>query len=598
MKKIVWLAGALLATTLCWAATSAEQAVLWLEGEDPAHWTQAVDSLLAERNGRLPGDALSSVLKRLDALEPAARSRVVGGLGDHLGERRVRDALLNVLNDADPAVRRAALAALTGKHPLTVADAAEAEQFGTRLLALADHDTPALKDILPRVARLYRQQHAAALGVPPDDAAAFRREAARRSQPGTQASPHFERLRPLLEADHWQIRRPAFEAFAQLLDERVDDALLKLTAHRNDYVVGNALTALAARDRLDLACPVLLEWALSPLAARAGERRFQRLNHTGSQCADRQLGQWLTRYRQAANAEEQADYRRLLDHAPLQLPQQRPLLETLRADADPFLRDFARARLAARPTTTAAARGQWPLPVGTGILAAFMAASLLLAVAVFLWGFRMLQLRRLLRHLAVSKARSAGVGLVALEGEVQPLENRALAHPDTEQLCVFYDGADREVPDHHFWLLDDTGRVLVQPRHALLLSEDGVLLPGERVRMIGTARRLAGADADGKAPTVLGSGPMRASAFSRLGRGLLGSVMARRTTHLLFSDPRQRLLIWDDAHGTPFLSARETALIFLSFAFAATWMLIFLAGVAVLMHEGIAATVWRFFGLA
>jgi hypothetical protein len=213
-------------------------------------------------------------------------------------------------------------------------------------------------------------------------------------------------------------------------------------------------------------------------------------------------------------------------------------------------------------------------------------------LASFLWGFRILQVRRLLRHLSPSKVRSVGVGLVSIEGEVQPAQDGVLVHPGTEEACVYYAGADRTVPGHRFWLADDSGRVLVEPRGAVLLSEDGVLVPGERVRLIGTAQRSSRAGDDGKAPTVLRAGSARSSAFARIGQALLQSVMDRPTTRLLFSDPRRMLLIWDDAHAAPFASARETALVFLSFALAATWMLAFLAAVLVLVDSGFAAALW------
>jgi hypothetical protein len=181
-------------------------------------------------------------------------------------------------------------------------------------------------------------------------------------------------------------------------------------------------------------------------------------------------------------------------------------------------------------------------------------------------------------------------GLVSLEGEVHPVLHRVLVHPDTEEACVYYDGADRTEPDHRFWLVDDSGRVLVEPRGALLLSEDRVLVPGERVRLIATAQRLSRAGTDGKAPTILRAGKTHTSAFARIARALLQSVMGGPATRLLFSDPRRMLLIWDDAHGVPFSSPRETALMFLSFALAATWMLGFLAAVLVLADDRFAGT--------
>jgi hypothetical protein len=72
--------------------------------------------------------------------------------------------------------------------------------------------------------------------------------------------------------------------------------------------------------------------------------------------------------------------------------------------------------------------------------------------------------------------------------------------------------------------------------------------------------------------------------------------MDRRVTPLLFSDPRRWLLIWDDLHGAPFASPRETALMFASFALAATWMLVFLGAVLTLADDRFAATLWGLIG--
>ena len=596
MMRSTVIVCALVASVAAWAAPSSEQAVMWLEGEDRAQWGPAVEALLTEPDSRLPRDAVSSVFKRLDVLEPPHRARVAGGLRGRLDEPRVRDVLMRLLADPDEQVRNAALATLTEKHRIPVDSAEEAARIGAYLAGLLTPESVAAKDSLPVIADLYVQEHAAALGVPADDPAAFRREAARRSLPGVHAEPYFAALTSLIEAADWQTRRPAFAAFSLLIDGRVHEKLLSLTQSRNEYVVGNALEVLIGRGALDLVCAPLLEWALSPARARAGSLRYQRLNYAGGQCADRQLPQWLARYRQADGAGEQADYRRLIEHAPYELPQQRALLEALESDTDPFLREFARVRLEAKPVAAESGTVQVLSAAERAAAVAVMSAALLLGVATFLWGFRILQVRRLLRHLSLSQARSVGVGLVAMEGEVQPAQDGVLVHPGTEEACVYYTGADRAAPGHRFWLVDDSGRVLVEPRGAVLLSEDGVLLPGERVRLIATAQRLSRAGDDGKAPTVLRAGRTRTSAFARIGRALLESVMDRPTTRLLFSDPRRMLLIWDDAHGAPFASPRETALVFLSFALAATWMLAFLAAVLVLADDRFSATVRTLIG--
>ena len=53
-----------------------------------------------------------------------------------------------------------------------------------------------------------------------------------------------------------------------------------------------------------------------------------------------------------------------------------------------------------------------------------------------------------------------------------------LHHPVTGEPCLYYVGADSEHPDARFYLVDDTGRVLVDPQRAVLFSDDGVLVAG------------------------------------------------------------------------------------------------------------------------
>jgi hypothetical protein len=596
MSRSLFVACALAVAGAAFAARSSEQAVLWLEAEDSAQWGPAVRALLAERDDRLSRSALSSVLKRLEALEPVDRERVARGLHGALDERRVRDALARMLADADERVRNAAAATLSDTHRIPVDSPQEAAQLNGRLVLLLTPEQPEAGRIAAAVASLYVHEHAPQLGLSVDDFDSFRKEAARRSVPGTRADPHFAALVPLAEARDWNVRSKGFQALSVLIDERVHEALLQLARSPDEYVAENALSTLVKRGALEIVCPALEGWALSPAKVRAGSWRYQRLDYAGYTCAGQRLEVWIERYRQARDVNERADYRRLIDNAPNDPPRQRALLEQLEADPDAFLSAFARQRLEPRP----AARETDPREVlwtaGKSAAVGLMLATLLLGAATFLWGFRLLQVRRLLRHLAPSKARSVAVGLVSLEGEVQPAQGRVLVHPDTDEACVYYTGADRAAPQHRFWLVDDSGRVLVEPRGALLVSEDGVLVPGERVRIIATAQRLSRVSDDVRAPTILRAGAMSTRAFARVGRALLQLVMDGPTTRMLFSDPRRMLLIWDDLRGPPFSSPRQTALLFLSFALAGTWMLVFLGATLTLASDRFAATLWGLVG--
>jgi len=150
--------------------------------------------------------------------------------------------------------------------------------------------------------------------------------------------------------------------------------------------------------------------------------------------------------------------------------------------------------------TPAAASGEERPQYG---LAAALIAAGALGICILVWGFRMLQLQRLLHHLTPAKTRTVTLGLASLRGEVQPYKGRLLTHPVTEEACVYYAGAEGQASDARFWLVDDTGRVLVDPRGVVLISEDQTLVPGERVHILGTAERIS---RDGTAHIVVGRG--------------------------------------------------------------------------------------------
>lgn len=96
-------------------------------------------------------------------------------------------------------------------------------------------------------------------------------------------------------------------------------------------------------------------------------------------------------------------------------------------------------------------------------------AFALLAAAVrallFTWAWRLYALAVRVRHQPVSTVRAMAMGPVALEGELQPAGSY-LSHPVTGEPCLYYVGADSEHPDARFYLVDDSGRVLIDPQKA------------------------------------------------------------------------------------------------------------------------------------
>jgi hypothetical protein len=210
-----------------------------------------------------------------------------------------------------------------------------------------------------------------------------------------------------------------------------------------------------------------------------------------------------------------------------------------------------------------------------------------LGFVIFLWGLRLLRLRRLVHGLPPSSARSLALGQVALQGEAQPLDGDSLTHPDTGEVCLYYEGAGRRGRAPRFCVVDETGRVIVDPEGAVLLSADGVIVPGERVHLIGEARRERPGSGEGAGEVTVGAPAFRRSAFQKATQLLVGSVMGglfgRGSARTLFGDPLRCFWVWDDLHATPFTTPRETAWLVGAFLLAGTWVLVFLASAVLLL---------------
>ena len=238
-----------------------------------------------------------------------------------------------------------------------------------------------------------------------------------------------------------------------------------------------------------------------------------------------------------------------------------------------------------------AAPGAGPAPERGAVATAWLLLGLLvsggLGLTLFLWGFRLLRLRRLVQGVPPSTARSLAVGQVALQGEAQPLDGESLTHPETGEVCLFYEGAGRDGRAPRFSVVDETGRVTVNLPGALLLSADGVIVPGERVHLIGEALRGRPGPGERAGEVVVGAPGHERSAFQKTVQLMVGSVMGglfgRGSARMLFTDPLRCFWVWDDLQATPFSRPRETAWMAGAFVLAGAWVVVFVAAATALL---------------
>lgn len=269
-------------------------------------------------------------------------------------------------------------------------------------------------------------------------------------------------------------------------------------------------------------------------------------------------------------------------------PRVLPLLARLAFDPGPLDDSSLQAMAAERFEDPEPARDSGVGPT-SWLLALLALVSGWLGLVLFLWGLRLLTLRRLVRGLSPSTARSLAVGQVALQGEAQPLDGESLRHPVTREVCLFYEGADRDGRAPRFYVVDETGPVAVDPSGAVLLSADGVIVPGERVHLIGEARRGRPAPGERAGEVVVGAPAYGKSAFQRMAQLMVGSVMGgifgRGSARMLFTDPLRCFWVWDDLQATPFTTARETAWLVGAFLFAGGWVVVFVAAATALLER-------------
>ena len=239
--------------------------------------------------------------------------------------------------------------------------------------------------------------------------------------------------------------------------------------------------------------------------------------------------------------------------------------------------------------------------IAPAILIIFIIVAGFLGLILFLWAFRMLQLRMLVTGMGVSKIKSVALGQVALVGEAQPFEEIYLQHPVNDELCLYYAGADQGSYYSWFYLEDETGRILVNPKGVILLSENRALAPGDKMYVFGNVAKERFKDESGRTREELvvrkndEPRPVYLRLFHFLVQGLLGGFAKRGSSKLLFSDPRRCFWIWDDHREKPFSSFRENAIMFATFLFSGAWIVLFTAAVIALMDKGFSGSLLEFF---
>ena len=549
-----------------YSGDDAAQDVWLLENGAPETWVPAMRRLMGERH--LPQLAVASVLRRMDALEGRDRVALCIALGTAIADPRAQAALLALAHDPADAVRGAAHATLAKRGSALAPET---------LLALATEEGSERVRFL----RAWSTRYGELNGVRSAPLTAARRaaDASRRDDAAFAAL-----SRMAVDADE-QVARYATEALGLLIDTRVEDLLFE----RGQAGSIAAMWQLAYRGDARAFEPLVNRTHVQAQGAKRDWDRRKAWERLGHNLPALFLPRLVALYRGAGDAaRKEGAQLTIKGHLGLGLLADPVALREIRAlagDPDDFLRSTARKVLQwerNRQTERAA-----PKLLRDHLLAGAAAAGIAVGLLIFLLAFRLLMLKRFVHGLPTQKIRSVPPGLVALKGEVRLHAEAYALHPFTGERCVIHEG--ERLP---FWLQDDTGRVLVDPQGAALLSEDGVVLPGERVLVVGTFRKLAAPSAEGTETAdgdESGTQPsmMRHDCeltwFTRAGgwlvRALTRVTLGRNAARMMFLDARQCFWIWDDLDERPFQAQREASAMTSGALFAGAWLLVIIGAI-------------------
>jgi HEAT repeat protein len=522
-----------------------------LEAGPPSLWNEAVSGLLGE-NDQLPLHAVSSVMRRFDDLEPRLRVRVVRALRRHPQHPRTLETLVPLVREGGGELRTAAVESLFSLRTPAAMDA-----FEDLILEESPHRMGALNALV-----------ASADSVSPE---AFDER-------------YLPAIAVLLHAEDAEIRRTATKATMRIDTPGLRDEWARVLSDPDPVIREAALWHLAERGDAR-PCPELVDRAKADVDS---------IERVGSLCAPSSLFLYVDGYRNAKDDAERAFYGTLIENGLrsdfLDDPAMVASLRELSRSDEPFVRekvaaflDWGDARERARNRDEALREAVLPIVL---VLSATVAA--LLGILLFIWSFRLWTLATRVRNRPLSRAASLSSGPVALEGEAQPAGSY-LRHPVTGEPCLYYAGADVAHPEARFYLEDDSGRVLVDPRRAVFFSEDGVLVAGERVHVVGFAA--------GRSPVVVGKDEPGRPLYSRAVHGLISALLgfgrSTSVTKMLFSDPRHCFWIWDDLERRPMGERRDQLWLALGVLLGGAWMVVFAVSVMGLVDREMSEPIAR-----
>jgi hypothetical protein len=546
-----------------YSADDAAQDVWLLENGEQREWIPALRRLMRQRH--LPKLAVASVLRRMEVLDARDRLTLCKALGTALADPRAQAALLALARDWDAAVRDVARSALVrgARHlaPETLLDLA-AEQTEQRI----------------RFLRAWTNRYGVVTGV-----GSSRLEAARRAAAGALRDyDPFAILSRLSTDPDERVARRAVEAMGLLIDTRVEDRLFELGKAGN--LAG--YWQLAYRGDARAFEPLVQQTSAEARRARSDWNRLKAFERAGNYLPALFFPRLVELYREARDPQRKEGAQRMikgqLGLGLLDDPAARRELGILAGDPDDFLRSSAQKALEwerrRENERTAPARQRRALLVGGAL------TGIGVGLLMFLLAFRLLLLKRFVKGLPSHKIRSVPAGLVALSGRVEAYQDGTIAHPFTGERCVIHPGV--RLP---FWLDDGTGRILVDPAGAALLSVDGIVVPGEEVLVVGTYRNPALAGGTGGARHLGGNTNTVAlpsirrsdhemTGFARTGgwlvRALTRVALGQSAARMMFLDARQCFWIWDNLDQRPFDAEHESTMMAAGAMFAGAWLLV------------------------
>ncbi len=541
-----------------------------LEKGPRQEWSAAIDSLLALK--KLPPQAVSTLVRRLDVMDVDDRRRFAKALNWKVLRPETLEAAIRLLSESEPDTK-------TSKYARRAIASCDRE-FATEILISnlsGSQPHPRLDWLALLLADRWREEEAMRRQVDSIDAVTVLDDVAKGCR-----FPVFDVLSPLLSHSEAKVREAAVRSLWYVGDVRVHDAVKPLSNEADPLVRLPALRLLASRGDLEALAP-LLKWADTEAPVTRRWHRNRRFERVGYAFAHTHFAELLELYRRAASESQRLDYVALVEGGVsaniLSNEATLAVMERYTSDPDEFISSTAKRILRWKDRRSAPSASDG---LSTSLLVCVALAAALVGFVLFHWAFRLLGLRRLFRSATPTPIRSLALGHVTIEGKVRARGPR-LTHPYTGEACVYYPGADRHHRAVEFAVEDGTGEVIVDARQLVTLSEDGIVEEGERVFLVGTARRKGQSIEIAKDESPR---PIYARCVHFVVRHVLGHAAKSGSARLLFSDPSRCFCVWDDLHNRPFACWRESAITFGSIALIGAWVCVFaIAGLAIVDQE-------------